>query len=220
MIKKVLLLLFFISNLVFATNSVNISRDKYIHDIYSQLKLENKMEYDTFQKAYKGYEKISDKREGLLTIIDFTKPSNEKRFFVIDLNKKKIDYSTYVTHGKNSGLTVPLNFSNNRNSYMSSLGFYITGDAYEGKYGYSLRLQGLEEGFNSNAYRRAIVVHGADYAEPSFIEKYGFLGRSEGCPAIPTTISKDVIDYIKGKTVLFIMGKDKHYIEKSRYASL
>lgn len=220
MVKKVLLLLFFISNLVFATNSVNISRDKYIHDIYSQLKLENKMEYDTFQKAYKGYEKISDKREGLLTIIDFTKPSNEKRFFVIDLNKKKIDYSTYVTHGKNSGLTVPLNFSNNRNSYMSSLGFYITGDTYEGKYGYSLRLQGLEEGFNSNAYRRAIVVHGADYAEPSFIEKYGFLGRSEGCPAIPTTISKDVIDYIKGKTVLFIMGKDKHYIEKSRYASL
>lgn len=220
MIKKVLLLLFFISNLVFATNSVNISMDKHIHDIYSQLKLENKMEYDTFQKAYKGYEKISDKREGLLTIIDFTKPSNEKRFFVIDLNKKKIDYSTYVTHGKNSGLTVPLNFSNNRNSYMSSLGFYITGDAYEGKYGYSLRLQGLEEGFNSNAYRRAIVVHGADYADPSFIEKYGFLGRSEGCPAIPTTISKDVIDYIKGKTVLFIMGKDKHYIEKSRYASL
>lgn len=220
MVKKVLLLLFFISNLVFATNSVNISRDKYIHDIYLQLKLENKMEYDTFQKAYKGYEKISDKREGLLTIIDFTKSSNEKRFFVIDLNKKKIDYSTYVTHGKNSGLTVPLNFSNNRNSYMSSLGFYITGDAYEGKYGYSLRLQGLEEGFNSNAYRRAIVVHGADYAEPSFIEKYGFLGRSEGCPAIPTTISKDVIDYIKGKTVLFIMGKDRHYIEKSRYASL
>nr|WP_317279969.1 murein L,D-transpeptidase catalytic domain family protein [uncultured Fusobacterium sp.] len=182
--------------------------------------MENRMEYDTFQKAYKGYEKIPDKREGLLTIIDFTKPSNEKRFFVIDLNKKKIDYSTYVTHGKNSGLTLPLNFSNNRNSYMSSLGFYITGDAYEGKYGYSLRLQGLEEGFNSNAYRRAIVVHGADYADPSFIEKYGFLGRSEGCPAIPTTISKDVIDYIKGKTVLFIMGKDKHYIEKSRYASL
>ena len=220
MIKKVLLLSFFISNLVFATNSMNISRDKYIHDIYSQLKLENKMEYDTFQKAYKGYEKILDKREGLLTIIDFTKPSNEKRFFVIDLNKKKIDYSTYVTHGKNSGLTLPLNFSNNRNSYMSSLGFYITGDAYEGKYGYSLRLQGLEEGFNSNAYRRAIVVHGADYADPSFIEKYGFLGRSEGCPAIPTTISKDVIDYIKGKTVLFIIGKDRHYIEKSRYASL
>lgn len=220
MIKKVLLLLFFISNLIFAIESVNIRGDRYIQDIYSELKLENKMSYDTFQKAYRGYQKIPDKREGLLTIIDFTKPSTEKRFFVIDLNKKKIDYSTYVTHGKNSGLTLPLNFSNNRNSYMSSLGFYITGDAYEGKYGYSLRLQGLEEGFNSNAYRRAIVVHGADYADPSFIEKYGFLGRSEGCPAIPTTISKDVIDYIKGKTVLFIMGKDKHYIEKSRYASL
>lgn len=220
MIKKVLLLLFFISNLIFAIESVNIRGDRYIQDIYSELKLENKMSYDTFQKAYRGYQKIPDKREGLLTIIDFTKPSTEKRFFVIDLNKKKIDYSTYVTHGKNSGLTLPLNFSNNRNSYMSSLGFYITGDAYEGKYGYSLRLQGLEEGFNSNAYRRAIVVHGADYADPSFIEKYGFLGRSEGCPAIPTTISKDVIDYIKGRTVLFIMGKDKHYIEKSRYASL
>lgn len=220
MIKKVLLLLFLISNLIFAISNMNIIGDKYIHDIYSELKLEDKIEYDIFQKAYRGYQKIPDKREGLLTIIDFTKPSNEKRFFVIDLNKKMINYSTYVTHGKNSGLTLPLNFSNNRNSYMSSLGFYITGDAYEGKYGYSLRLQGLEEGFNSNAFRRAIVVHGADYAEPSFIEKYGFLGRSEGCPAIPTTISKDVIDYIKGKTVLFIIGKDKHYIEKSRYASL
>lgn len=218
MIKKIFVLLFVIFSLTFATD--NIDKDRYIYKIYSELNLENKIKYEIFQKAYKGYEKIQDKREGLLTIIDFTKPSNEERFFVLDLQNKKINYSTYVTHGKNSGLIVPLNFSNNRNSYMSSLGFYITGEAYEGTYGYSLRLKGLEEGFNSNAFRRAIVVHGADYADPSFIEKYGFLGRSEGCPAVPTTISKDIIDSIKGKTVLFIMGNDKHYIEKSRYASL
>ncbi|AVQ29964.1 MULTISPECIES: murein L,D-transpeptidase catalytic domain family protein [Fusobacterium] len=218
MIKKVLLALTLFSTLSFGAER-NLEED-YIQKMYNDLNLNQKVEYTIFRKAYKGYMQIPDKREGLLTIVDYTKPSNVERFFVLDLNKRKIAYSTYVTHGKNSGLTSALNFSNNKNSYMSSLGFYMTNDSYVGSNGYSLRLKGLEAGINSNALSRNIVVHGADYAEPDFIEKYGFLGRSEGCPAIPTTISRDVIDSIKDRTVLFIIGNDRHYYEKSSYASL
>ena len=218
MIKKVLLALTLFSTLSFGAER-NLE-EGYIKKMYSDLNLTQKVEYTIFRKAYKGYMQIPDKREGLLTIIDYTKPSNVERFFVLDLDKRKITYSTYVTHGKNSGLTSALNFSNNKNSYMSSLGFYVTNDSYVGSNGYSLRLKGLEAGINSNALSRNIVVHGADYAEPDFIEKYGFLGRSEGCPAIPTTISRDVIDSIKNRTVLFIIGNDRHYYEKSSYALL
>lgn len=218
MIKKVLLVLTLFSTLSFGAER-NLE-EGYIQKMYSDLSLNQKIEYTIFKKAYKGYMQIPDKREGLLTIIDYTKPSNVERFFVLDLNKRKVVYSTYVTHGKNSGLTSALNFSNNKNSYMSSLGFYMTNDSYVGNNGYSLRLKGLEAGINSNALSRNIVVHGADYAEPDFIEKYGFLGRSEGCPAIPTTVSRDVIDSIKDRTVLFIIGNDRHYYEKSSYASL
>lgn len=218
MIKKVLLGLTLFSALSFGSEK-NLS-ESYIKKMYSDLKLDKKIEYTVFKQAYKGYMQIPDKREGLLTIVDYTKPSNVERFFVLDLKNRKVDYSTYVSHGKNSGLTSALNFSNNKNSYMSSLGFYITEESYVGNYGYSLRLKGLEKGFNSNALSRCIVVHGADYAEPKFIEQYGFLGRSEGCPAVPTTLSKDIIDSIKGKTVLFIIGNDNHYLKKSRYASL
>ena len=204
MIKKVLLALTLFSTLSFGAER-NLE-EGYIKKMYSDLNLNQKVEYTIFRKAYKGYMQIPDKREGLLTIVDYTKPSNVERFFVLDLNKRKVAYSTYVTHGKNSGLTSALNFSNNKNSYMSSLGFYMTNDSYVG--------------INSNALSRNIVVHGADYAEPDFIERYGFLGRSEGCPAIPTTISRDVIDSIKDRTVLFIIGNDRHYYEKSSYASL
>ena len=100
------------------------------------------------------------------------------------------------------------------------MGFYLTSNPYQGNNGYSLRLNGLEPGINSNALKRNIVVHGADYATKEFIQKYGFLGRSLGCPAIPTNISKEVIDYIKGGTVLYINGNDSNYFEKSVYASL
>ena len=218
MIKIFLLVLTLFSTLSFGAEG-NFE-ESYIKKMYSDLKLNQKIEYPIFRRAYMGYIRIPDKREGLLTIIDYTKPSNVERFFVLDLKKREITYSTYVTHGKNSGLTLALNFSNNKNSYMSSLGFYITNDSYVGSNGYSLRLTGLEEGINSNALSRNIVVHGADYAEPGFIEKYGFLGRSEGCPAIPSTISKEVIDSIKNNTILFIIGNDRHYSENSNYASL
>ncbi|WP_410209021.1 murein L,D-transpeptidase catalytic domain family protein [Fusobacterium sp.] len=217
MIKKLLLGITFFSSITFATS---FNTDTQIESLYNQLHIQNKLTYSTFYKAIKGYNKISNKKEGKITIVDFSKPSNEERFFVIDLERKKVDYSTYVAHGKNTGAVSAIKFSNIANSFQSSLGFYLTSNSYEGNNGYSLRLNGLEPGINSNAMKRNIVVHGADYATKEFIEKYGFLGRSLGCPAIPSDISKEVIDYIKEGTVLYINGNDSNYFEKSAYASL
>lgn len=218
MLKRLLLVLTFLGSIAFASES--LTTDSQIKSLYEQLHLKNKLDYSTFSQAIKGYNKIPNKKEGKITIVDFAKPSNEERFFVIDLENKKINYSTYVAHGKNTGTISAIKFSNVTNSFQSSLGFFLTANPYEGNNGYSLRLKGLEPGINSNAFRRNIVIHGADYATKEFIEKYGFLGRSLGCPAIPTEISKEVIDYIKEGTVLYIHGNDSEYFEKSVYASL
>lgn len=218
MLKRLLLVLTFLGSIAFASES--LTTDSQIKSLYEQLHLKNKLDYSTFSQAIKGYNKIPNKKEGKITIVDFAKPSNEERFFVIDLENKKINYSTYVAHGKNTGTISAIKFSNVTNSFQSSLGFFLTANPYEGNNGYSLRLKGLEPGINSNAFRRNIVIHGADYATKEFIEKYGFLGRSLGCPAIPTEISKEVIDYIKEGTVLYIHGDDSEYFEKSVYASL
>ncbi|WP_294704790.1 murein L,D-transpeptidase catalytic domain family protein [uncultured Fusobacterium sp.] len=217
MLKKIVLGLTLLSSLTFG---IDLQTEDKIKGVYKELGIENKLNYSTFFKAIQGYNKIDGKKEGYITIIDFSKPSNEERFFVIDLENKKVNYSTYVSHGKNTGLDTAVKFSNKMNSYQSSLGFYLTINTYEGSNGYSLRLKGLEPGINSNAMDRHIVVHGADYATKEFMEKYGFLGRSLGCPAIPEDISKEVIDYIKGGTVLYINGNDESYFEKSQYISL
>lgn len=217
MIKKLLLGITFFSSITFGAS---LNTESQIKSLYNQLHIQNKLTYSTFHKAIKGYNKIPNKREGKITIVDFSKPSNEERFFVIDLDRKKVDYSTYVAHGKNTGALSAVKFSNVANSFQSSLGFYLTSNSYEGNNGYSLRLNGLEPGINSNAMKRNIVVHGADYATKEFIDKYGFLGRSLGCPAIPSDISKEVIDHIKDGTVLYINGNDSNYFEKSAYASL
>ena len=217
MLKKIVLGLTLLSSLTFG---IDLQTEDKIKGVYKELGIENKLNYSTFFKAIQGYNKIDGKKEGYITIIDFSKPSNEERFFVIDLENKKVNYSTYVSHGKNTGLDTAVKFSNKMNSYQSSLGFYLTINTYEGSNGYSLRLKGLEPGINSNAMDRHIVVHGADYATKEFMEKYGFLGISLGCPAIPEDISKEVIDYIKGGTVLYINGNDESYFEKSQYISL
>lgn len=214
MLRKLFLGLTLCGSILFGAD---LSTEEDIKEIYKNLGMENKLEYSTFFKAIQGYNKIEDKKPGYITIIDFSKPSNEERFFVIDLENKKVDYATYVSHGKNTGLGTAVKFSNNINSYQSSLGFYVTKNTYEGSNGYSLRLLGLEPGINSNAMDRHIVVHGANYATKEFMDKYGFLGRSLGCPAIPEEISKEVIDYIKGGTVLYINGNDENYFANSKY---
>ena len=190
-----------------------------VKSVYDSLNIKGKIDYSIFQKAYLGYVQIPNKNPGVLVIIDYTKPSNEERFYVLDLNKKKLVYSTRVAHSKNSGLEIPLEFSDDPNSYQSSLGFFLTLGEYNGAYGYSLRLKGLEENINANAESRAIVIHGGDIVDDEYIKKFGFAGRSLGCPVLPTALTKEIVNYIKHGRVLFIYGNDEEYIEESLYLS-
>lgn len=155
-------------------------------------------------------------KDNLLSILDFSLPSSKKRLFVIDLASGELIYHTYASHGKKSGQALPTQFSNKTNSNKSSLGFYVTGDTYQGKHGESLRLLGEEHGFNDNALKRGIVMHSASYVDESIIEKQGFIGRSQGCPALPKNIYKDVIATIKEGSCLFIYSPDKYYVTHSR----
>ena len=190
-----------------------------VKSVYDSLSIKDKIDYSIFQKAYLGYVQISHKNPGVLIIIDYSKPSNEERFYVLDLNKKKLVYSTRVAHSKNSGLEIPLQFSDDPNSYQSSLGFFVTLGEYNGAYGYSLRLKGLEENINANAEDRAIVIHGGDIVEDEYIKKFGFAGRSLGCPVLPHSLTREIIDFIKHGRVLFIYGNDEEYVDNSTYLS-
>ena len=190
-----------------------------VKSVYDSLNIKDKIDYSIFQKAYLGYVQIQNKNPGVLIIIDYTKPSNEERFYVLDLNKKKLVYSTRVAHSKNSGLEIPLEFSDDPNSYQSSLGFFVTLGEYNGAYGYSLRLKGLEENVNDNAEDRAIVIHGGDIVEDEYIKKFGFAGRSLGCPVLPHSLTREIIDFIKHGRILFIYGNDEEYVDNSAYLS-
>ena len=174
----------------------------------------------SFTNGITGYNKL--KAEGkikneLLTIVDFSLPSTEKRLWVLDMTDHKVLFNTLVAHGKNTGGDMATEFSNIENSFQSSLGFYVTAETYYGKNGLSLFIDGQEEGFNSNARERYVVVHGADYANPEFIARNGRLGRSLGCPAVPTGISKEVINTIKGHSALFIYHPSEEYAKNSVY---
>ena len=190
-----------------------------VKSVYDSLNIKDKIDYSIFQKAYLGYVQILNKNPGVLIIIDYSKPSNEERFYVLDLNKKKLVYSTRVAHSKNSGLEIPLQFSDDPNSYQSSLGFFVTLGEYNGAYGYSLRLKGLEENINANAEDRAIVIHGGDIVEDEYIKKFGFAGRSLGCPVLPHSLTREIIDFIKHGRILFIYGNDEEYVDNSAYLS-
>lgn len=172
---------------------------------------------ESFTKALQGFYALQSKgkiQKNILTLIDFSLSSNTKRLWIIDLNSKKILFNSLVAHGRNTGNEFADSFSNKAESYKSSLGFYATGEIYQGKHGLSLRLDGLERGINDNARARAVVMHGADYVAESFIKNNSRLGRSLGCPAIPMNMTKEIINTIKDKTCLYIyhpslMGDDE-----------
>ena len=185
--------------------------------LYHEMALEGTIDYTVFERAIAGYNRMGGHDKDILTVIDFTKPSTEKRLFVIDLKLKKILFISYVAHGRNSGEKYATSFSNREGSFKSSLGFYKTENTYYGKNGYSLVLDGLERGINDKAKERAIVMHGATYANPSTIRSCGRLGRSLGCPALPLAVSKKIIDTIKGGTLLYIHGDDKTYASRSTF---
>ena len=142
----------------------------------------------------------------ILTIVDFNQSSTSKRFWVIDLREERLLFKTLVAHGKNSGEEFAQAFSNREGSEMSSLGFYRTGRTYTGKHGLSLKLHGLDKDYNTNAFDRSVVVHGADYVSENFIREHGRLGRSQGCPALPSPESSAIIRVIKNGTILYIHG--------------
>ena len=156
-------------------------------------------------------------KKPVLTVIDYSLPSSKQRMWVFDVNHDRLLYNTYVAHGQNSGMNTPNHFSNVASSKQTSLGTYITRDTYMGSNGYSLNLQGLEKGFNDNAYNRRVVIHGAWYVEPDYIRKAGRAGRSWGCPSIAKTIAKPVINTIKGGSVVFAYYPDRNYLSHSSY---
>jgi hypothetical protein len=166
--------------------------------------------------AYKNADKKGAVKKPVLTVIDYSLPSNKQRMWVFDVRKERLLYNTYVAHGKNSGV-VAHDFSNRESSKQSSLGTYITKDTYMGHKGYSLNLQGLDRGFNDNAYNRRVVVHGAWYVEPDFIKKEGRAGLSWGCPAIAQTLAKPLINTIKNGSVIFAYFPDKKFLNHSGY---
>lgn len=199
--------------------------DDSIQHLYQAIKLEQyDLSYQVFKYAMTGYYtlrqegKLNEKQ--LLTIIDFTKSSSKKRFYTIDLHKLAIRFYTYVSHGKNTGEDLAQSFSNTLHSNQSSLGFYVTGETYVGSKGYSLKLDGIEKGYNDNMRERAVVMHNAEYVSESWIKKYGRLGRSQGCPALPMDIGKKVIETLKNKTVIFAYFNDDTYLQSSPYLNL
>lgn len=196
-----------------------------IQHLYSSIQLEQYgLSYEVFRYGMIGYfsleqqQKLGTKK--LISIIDFTKPSTEKRFYTIDLEKLEVKFHTYVSHGKNTGENLATSFSNTIHSNQSSLGFYITGETYVGSKGYSLKLDGQDRGYNDNMRTRAVVMHSAAYVSETWIKRYGRLGRSQGCPALPTEISKTVIDAIKHNTLIFAYSNDVAFINASAHLKL
>lgn len=190
-------------------------------DLYSAVNLmDSGLNRTIFDLAIKGLMKLEADGKlqdpTIVTIADYSQSSNNKRLYVIDLKNKKLLFNTYVAHGRNTGTEYARHFSNEEGSLKSSLGFYITANPITGSHtGFSLMIDGVEKGINDHASKRAIIIHGADYATENFIKKYGRLGRSMGCPALPPDLNKPIIDRIKGGTCLFIYNPDKNYIRGS-----
>jgi hypothetical protein len=162
---------------------------------------------ESFQKAMLGFYEMKKKgifKKDILTLIDFSLSSNEKRLWVIDLSTNTIVFNSLVAHGRNTGDEFAMHFSNSAASFKSSLGFYSTGEVYNGKHGKSLKLDGLEKGINDNARNRGIVIHAADYVSDFFIKAHNRLGRSQGCPALPKEFTEKIINKIKDKSCLYI----------------
>ncbi|MDQ7949843.1 MAG: murein L,D-transpeptidase catalytic domain family protein [Pedobacter sp.] len=191
----------------------------YVNGLYAAAHLkEAGLSFPVFEKAVTGFYNL--KKSGqlsakkILTIADFDQLSTKKRLYIIDLDKKALLLNTWVAHGQNSGADQATRFSNVNDSNTSSLGFYVTGEVYRGVHGRSLKLDGMDQGFNNNARTRSIVVHGAPYVSTGTINALGRLGRSQGCPAVAPEVSDLVINTIGDKTVLFINKSTAAYTSK------
>lgn len=191
-----------------------------ISSLYTDCELTDKLDFNVFKSAMDGYNSIDLANKKLLSIIDYSKPSTEKRLFIIDIENHKLLYQTLVAHGKKSGYVNATKFSNKYGSHKSSLGFFRTGNSYYGIRGYSLKLEGLEKGINDNARQRGIIIHGANYVDERLANGNGVIGRSWGCPAVSKKLSKEIINLLKGGSLLYIYANDELYKENSVIANL
>lgn len=197
-----------------AVHNVSLS-EKLFSDLHLQ---QAGLSQDAVDYAVKGYQKLMDSgvvtNPQYLTIVDLSQSSRNKRFYILDMKNDTLAWNTYVAHGKNSGVDKAERFSNSFNSNESSLGFYVTKSTYVGKHGLSLRISGLEEGFNNNAEARGIVVHGAPYVNAQRVNS-AYMGRSQGCPALPENEYAQVINLIKDGSVLFVYNPSPDYLQSS-----
>ena len=197
---------------------LNLSSEVYQTLVFDEEVLESTI----FEKAFKGFERLKQlgkipQESTILTICDFSLSSNKKRLWVIDVQQKKILFNTLVAHGKNTGEEFAENFSNTESSLQSSMGFFVTDGTYVGENGYSLKLHGMDPGYNDAALKRLIVMHGADYVSPDFAAKHNRIGRSWGCPAIPRALAEPIINTIKNQNVLFIYYPNQEYLQNSEW---
>ncbi len=209
------------NNIVVPFLSVEDDGASAVHKMYDSLNLNAfGLSQAAFNYAIKGFENLkSDGKllnDHVISIVDFTKLSSEKRLYVLDIKSYKILFNTYVAHGQGSGQAMATNFSNVPESLQSSLGFYKTSSTYYGKNGFSLKLHGFENGINDKAAERSIVLHGALYVSEDFINSQGYIGRSWGCPAVPEKLNRPIIEKIKNGSCLFIYSQNKSYLQQSR----
>jgi len=188
--------------------------------LYDSMKLEKSgLDQKAFEYAWRGYHNLMKqgklKKSYVLTVCDFTQSSSSKRMYVIDVAHKKLLFNTYVSHGMNSGVEYASSFSNKANSFKSSLGFFVTSKTYFGRNGLSLKVRGLEKGYNDLAAKRHIVLHGSDYITPEYLKDNGEMGRSLGCAAMPNVMSPKIIKTIKNGSCLFIYHPTVNYLTHS-----
>ncbi|MEN9298591.1 MAG: hypothetical protein RLZZ429_904 [Bacteroidota bacterium] len=203
------------------TNPTETLRANTFTEVYENLDLASLgLSKKAYEFALEGYDRLKSGgqiiQDHILSVVDFSLPSNQKRLFVIDLLKGELLFHTFVSHGKNSGKLIAKQFSNKASSFQSSIGFYTTGEPYLGKHGLSLRLIGKEKGINDKALQRGIVIHGADYAEEDVAIRQGYLGRSLGCPAVPQSVHRELISTIQNGTCFFIYAPMPGYSKQSK----
>jgi hypothetical protein len=218
-IAFLLLLFMALSSTSSATTFTDQPAARHLSSLINSIEENSDIDPKALQLALRGYFNLKRqgliRREGILTLIDFDKPSDTKRLFIIDIDNGKVLQSALVAHGKGSGEVMATHFSNRPGSNESSLGFYLTENTYNGRNGYSLVLRGLEQGVNDLAESRSIVIHGAQYVSEEYIRRNGRLGRSQGCPAVSMDIYQEVIDLIKDGSCLFIYHQGQEFASGS-----
>lgn len=220
-----LLSVLFLSNFEFVRSNPVELNDWPVYSnpgLYDVLELSQKgLDKEVFKKAIVGWNQLKKNDElensALLSIVDLSQSCNSKRLYVIDMDKKTVCFTTYVSHGRGSGEEFANTFGNAPDSYKSSLGFYVTGPTYIGSHGLSMKLKGLETGTNNLAEQRGIVMHGASYVSEAFIQQNGRLGRSLGCPAVPEKECAAIVNKIKEGSCFFIFYPDSTYLRNSAF---